>query len=105
MTIFDIYIAFVSWNSGGKIRPVLILEESAESVTVFIITTQYESKSEAIRSKFFVIIDWQQAGLYSKSYIDTNNTVTLPLTAIDSNSPVGKLSSVDETRLVAFISQ
>ena len=105
MAIFDIYIAFVSWGSGGKRRPVLILEESASSVTVFSITTQYASKSEAIRAKYFVINDWQQAGVDSQSYVDTNNTITLPLTAIDSNNPMGKLSASDEMRLIEFISQ
>ena len=105
MTVFDIYIAFVSWGSSGKRRPVLILEESAVGVTVFIITTQYKNKSEAIRAKYFVINDWQQAGLDSQSYVDTNNTITLPLTAIDSNSPIGKLSSTDEMRLLEFINK
>ena len=105
MTIFDIYIAFVSWGSGGKSRPVLILEQSVSNVTVFSITTQYNSKSEAIRAKYFAINDWQQAGLDSQSYVDTNNTITLPLTAIDSNYQVGKLSLADEIRLIEFISQ
>ena len=40
MTTFDVYIAYVSWDSGGKRRPVLILEETADSVTAFNITTK-----------------------------------------------------------------
>ena len=92
MRIFDIYIAYVSWDSGGKRRPVLILEESIGSVTVFNITTQYESKSETIRANYFIIADWKQAGLDRPSYVDTNNTVTIPQTAIDGNNPIGKLS-------------
>jgi len=103
--IFDIYIAFVSWGSGGKSRPVLILEESIDSVTAFSITTQYDSKSKAIRVKYFTISDWQQAGLNDQSYVDTNNTITLPHTAIDSNHPIGKLSAADELRLIEFINQ
>ena len=105
MTVFDIYIAFVSWGSSGKSRPVLILEESAGAVTVFSITTQYESKRETIRAKYFLINDWEQAGLDRQSYVDTNNTITLPKTAIDSNNPIGKLSATDEMRLIEFISQ
>ncbi|MCL2486711.1 MAG: hypothetical protein FWE86_03830 [Oscillospiraceae bacterium] len=103
MNIFDIYIAFVSWGSGGKRRPVLILEESDDSVTAFKITTRYESKSEEIRANYFVINDWGQAGLDRQSYVDTNNTVTIPLTAVDSKKPIGTLSAADERRLVAFI--
>jgi hypothetical protein len=103
MNAFDIYIAFVSWGSGGKRRPVLVLEEGVDSVTVFGITTQFENKSETIRAKYFVINDWQQAGLDSQSYVDTNNTLTLPLTAVDIDNPIGKLSATDEIRLVEFI--
>ena len=103
MKIFDIYIAYVSWEGGGKRRPVLILEESVGNVTAFGITTRYESKSEEIRAKYFVIDDWQQAGLDRQSYIDTNKTVTLPKTAIE--SPIGRLSAGDEQRLIEFISQ
>ena len=105
MTIFDIYIAFISWGSDGKNRPVLVLEESAGNVTVFTITTQYKNKSVAIRAKYFIINDWQQAGLDSQSYIDTNNTVTLPITAVNTNNPIGKLSASDEIRLIEFISR
>jgi len=103
MTIFDIYIAFISWGSGGKSRPVLILVENTDSPTVFSITSQYESKSEVIRARYFVINDWEQAGLDKPSYIDTNNTITLPLTAIDNKNPIGKLTVSDELRLMEFI--
>ena len=57
MNIFDIFIAYVSWGSGGKKRPVLILAQMAGGITVFNITTQYDDKSDAIRSKYFT--DWQ----------------------------------------------
>jgi hypothetical protein len=103
MNIFDIHIAFMSWGDGGKRRPVLIIDENADSVTVFNITTKYESKSEKIRTKYFLINDWKQSGLDVQSYIDTNITVTLPATAIDSKSPIGRLSAEDEMRLMEFI--
>jgi hypothetical protein len=104
MDIFDVYIAYVSWGSGGKRRPVLILEENGDDVTVFNITTRYEGKGEAIRAKYFIINDWRQAGLDKPSYVDTNSTVTLPLTAVDSKNPIGKLTAADEQRLIGFIS-
>ena len=104
MNTFEIYIAFVSWGNGGKRRPVLIIEENPETVTVFNITTHYLDKSEKIRMNYFVINDWQQAGLDKQSYIDINNTITLPLTAVDTKKPVGKLSVADETRLINFMS-
>ena len=103
MKVFEIYIAYVTWGDGGKRRPVLILEENPSSVTAFSITTHYEDKSETIRAKYFIINDWKQAGLDRQSYIDTNRTLTLPPTAID--SPIGRLTLADEMRLIEFINQ
>ena len=52
MELYDIYIAFVSWGSEGKRRPILILDVYDGNVKAFNITTQYESKSEEIRTSF-----------------------------------------------------
>ena len=105
MNIFDIFIAHVTWGSDGKKRPVLILEQNSDDVTVFNITTQYDEKSETVRSKYFKINDWKQAGLIKQSYIDTNNTVTLPFSSIDINNPVGKLTKSDVQQFVEFLSK
>ena len=102
MNIFDIYITYVSWGDGGKRRPVLILEESPDSVKAFNITTHYDDKSEPIRAKYFIINDWKQTGLDRQSYIDTNGTITIPTSAID--NLVGRLTLADEIRLIEFIS-
>ena len=103
MEIFDIFIAHVSWGSGGKKRPVLILEQMESGVIVFNITTQYENKSENVRNKYFEIDDWRQAGLGNQSYIDTNDTVTLPLSSVD--RPIGKLTESDAQKFIKFLTQ
>lgn len=103
MNIFDIFIAEVSWESGGKRRPVLILEQMKSGITVFNITTQYENKSEYIRNKYFKINDWQQAGLKNQSYIDTNDTVTLPPSSVDVEHPTGMLTEFDAEKLIEFL--
>ena len=103
MHIYDIYIAYVSWGDGGKRRPVLILEQGGGGVIAFNITTRYDGKSQAIRSKFFKIEDWQQTGLSQESYIDTNSTVTLPLSAIE--HPIGILTEADVKRLFEFLAK
>ena len=54
----------------GKKRPVLILDQTSDDVTVFNITTQYEGKSESVRNNYFKINDWSLAGL-KKSHILT----------------------------------
>ncbi|MCL2775487.1 MAG: hypothetical protein FWD71_19415 [Oscillospiraceae bacterium] len=105
MDIFDIYIAYASWGNGGKKRPVLILEQSSRDIIAFSITTQYQNKSELIRSKYFEISEWRQVGLDKQSYIDTNNTVTLPFSSVDVNHPVGTLTEADVIKFVEFLSK
>lgn len=105
MNVFDICIAYVSWGSGGKKRPVLILAQTASSVTVFKITTKYNNKSDVIRGKYFKINDWKQAGLDRQSYADTNNTITLPRSSVDVDNLVGTLTESDVQRLIDFLSQ
>jgi len=103
MNIYDIFIAYVSWGEAGKRRPVLILEQGVECVKVFNITTRYESKGDTIKSKYFKMNDWQQAGLSHESYIDTNTTVTLPKSSIE--HLLGTLTEADVKRLLDFIAR
>ena len=86
-------------------RPVLILGQQESIVSVFNITTQYESKSEAIRAGYFKIHDWKQAGLDKQSFVDTNTVLEIPAIAFDGKSEIGRLSSSDEMKLIEFISQ
>jgi mRNA-degrading endonuclease toxin of MazEF toxin-antitoxin module len=103
MSIYDIYIAYVSWGEDGKRRPVLVLEQGTYGVTVFNITTRYDGKSEAVQSKYFKINDWRQAGLKHESYIDTNETVTLPQSSVEHF--LGTLTEADVQSLLEFLTQ
>jgi len=113
MNIFDIFTANVTWGGvvnevgSGRKRLVLILEKTADGVRVFNITTRYDGKSEFIRDKYFKINDWQQAGLNQQSYIDTNRTVTLPLSSIKTAHKaahrVGTLTVSDVQKFIEFI--
>ena len=105
MNVFDIFIAYISWGSEGKKRPVLILEKHSTVVNVFNITTQYESKSDSVRSKYFKIIEWQQAGLDKQSYVDTNTVRELPLAALGGKAAIGRLTESDKRRLLEFITE
>jgi hypothetical protein len=105
MNIFDIFIAYIFWGSGGKKRPVLILEQQPTVVYVFNITTQYENKSDTVRSKYFKINDWQQAGLDKPSYVDTNSVLDLPLVALDGKTAIGRLTESDKRKLIEFLSK
>ncbi|MCL2212223.1 MAG: type II toxin-antitoxin system PemK/MazF family toxin [Oscillospiraceae bacterium] len=102
MKPYDIHIALVEWDMGGKRRPVLILGADETNAIVFQITTQYKSKSDTIREKYFIISDWKQAGLHAKSYVDTNSPISVPFQSIES-VPIGKLTEKDVKNLREFL--
>jgi hypothetical protein len=104
MNPFDVCIAYVSWVGGGKRRPILLLSQDATYAEAFRITTQYANKSEAVKAQYFQIIDWQQAGLDKPSYIDTIESIELPI-ALISLPPVGTLTENDKLRLIEFLAE
>jgi hypothetical protein len=58
---FDLFIAYITWGTGGKSRPVLVLSNGETTVDVYPITTQYKNKSKAIRANYFKIAEWNEA--------------------------------------------
>jgi hypothetical protein len=102
MLPYDVHIAYVSWGDGGKLRPVVILYTEINSATVLSVTTQFEGKSDAIRSKYLEIRDWQKAGLERKSYIDANRAYKLSLSTIK-RSPIGTLTERDREALIEIL--
>jgi len=98
MKPYDLHIAYVSWGSDGKHRPVVILFTENEVAVVFQITTRYDGKSESIRSKYLKIIDWQKAGLAKPSFIDTGKAIDIPVKMIV-KLPIGRLSDRDRKAL------
>jgi hypothetical protein len=105
MNPFDVCIAYVSWEDGGKRRPVLLLAKKDEYyVTAFRITSQYADKSEEVKARYLEILDWKQAGLVKQSYIDTITSVRVPIVNI-TLPPIGKLTEHDKLRLLEFIAE
>jgi len=104
MVPYEIYIAYISWGTDGKRRPILFLEKNDGYVVAFRITSQYENKSEEIKRKHFKISDRQQAGLSKPSYIDTGKKVEFPSALISPQTPIGKLTENDKLRLLEFLS-
>ncbi|MDR1328370.1 MAG: hypothetical protein LBK23_02065 [Oscillospiraceae bacterium] len=104
MEPFDIFIAYMSWDGGGKARPVLVFILGDGTVDIYRITTQYESKSDAIKEQYFKIIDWAQAGLDRQSYVDVGTLITLSMATFEGKTPIGKLTESDKLRLLEFLS-
>ena len=101
MTFPELCVAYIAWETGGKRRPALVLSDDGDVISVYPITTQYDKKNKDIQAQYFIITDWKQAGLDKQSYVDTIEIVELERTAIV--SPIGKLSEVDEARLIEFL--
>ena len=102
MKINAIYIAYVSWNQGGKRRPVLIIEDGEKSVTVFKITSKYANKSLKIKKKYYPIKNWEISGLKKASYIDTIRRVNLLKEDVDFKY-IGELTLEDKKGLTLFL--
>ena len=103
MKAFEIFITYISWGSGGKSRPVLVLLLNNNSISVYPITTQYENKNKSIQAQYFKINDWDQAGLAKQSYIDTGTLIKLPLSVISNKKAIGRLTIADKQRLLDFL--
>jgi len=103
MKPFDIFITYMSWDGGGKDRPVLVFVVDGSSVDIYQITTQYENKSKEIQDMYFKINDWKQAGLDKQSYVDTGILITLSFDTFKGKKPIGKLTENDKQRLLEFL--
>ena len=105
MKPFELYITYISWGSDGKYRPVLVFALKDETAFVYSVTSQYESKSEAIRARYFKINDWVHAGLDKQSYVDTKSYFPVPVSALKNKAPIGELSKEDKLRLLDFLTK
>ncbi|MDR1299159.1 MAG: hypothetical protein LBJ84_02770 [Oscillospiraceae bacterium] len=104
MDPFDIFITYMSWDGGGKARPVLVFMLGDGTVDIYQITTQYEGKSDAIKAQYYKIADWAQAGLDRQSYIDIGTLITLSKETFNGKTPIGRLTESDKLRLLEFLS-
>lgn len=98
----EIYTAYVSWNGGGKRRPVLVIFDHLTSVKVYLITTKYQKKSTKIKRYYFKINKGQEAGLNRQSYIDTLNQIDLLKKDVNFKY-IGNLTLDDRISLFEFI--
>ncbi|QDK70140.1 hypothetical protein [Lactococcus protaetiae] len=91
-------------GTGSKVRPAFVIALDDKVIKTYRITSQYENKSEYIKSKYFEIIDYIEAGLRKRSWIDTVQAYN-----IDSDKTkirvLGYLSARDEVRLQEFLEQ
>lgn len=107
MKPMELYIADVPFDdsSQSKIRPALVMTVEAQFVSVFKITSRYINKSNKIKSFYYPIEYWREAGLNKASYIDIHHIYNLTRTAIFHKQPVGRLMESDVIGLYEFIKE
>lgn len=104
----DIITLFVQFNagSGGKRRPILIIERSQQMITFVSITSKYDRKSARIQRQYYPIHDWQLAGLVKPSYVDIKSTkraLLRDLVQLGDLHYIGRLSNTDVIGLQKFV--
>jgi len=105
ISLFNLYIINISWEDDGKVRPAIVYEVDADDIYVFKITTKYDSKSNRIKEKLFMITEWEQSGLHKPSYIDTNKLIVLSKEVLRNKNPIGELTEIDLFNFKRFMNE
>ena len=100
---YEIYIIHLTWECGGKKRPVLAFIVDEDTIDIYKITTKFSNKNDEIKALYFKITDWAQAGLGRESYVDTGTMITLTSNAFNGKNFIGKLTDADKQRLLKFL--
>ncbi|MDR1891456.1 MAG: hypothetical protein LBQ48_00345 [Oscillospiraceae bacterium] len=105
MKLFDIYLAYMVFDdgNGGKEPPVLIMDLEDDLAAIYNVTSQYEKKSEYIRSLYYPIKNWKEAGLDKQSYVDTVKARYVSQKSLENKTPIGTLSEYDKIGLIEFL--
>lgn len=101
---YDIMILKVVFDDGAgyKARPAIVIKANSEEIAFFRITSQFEKKSKYIQNKYFEIVDYVQAGLRKRSWIDTM-TMKKVSTSKTHFLVIGSLSNRDTFRFIEFL--
>lgn len=107
MAVGDIYRIFVSYQNGegGKERYTVEIGRNQENLVILdSITSQYQQKSECIKTQYYPIKDWLQAGLKKPSYVDIKSSQLYELQSLMQHGKyTGRLSMRDVEDLAQFI--
>jgi len=105
MNIFELYISYISWGNDGKHRPVLVFSLENDIASVYSVTSKYDNKSSSIQKEYFKITDWQQAGLDKQSYVDTIDYFDVPVSLLEKDRFIGRLTKKDKERFIEFLTK
>lgn len=98
--LITLYVSFVQ-TKGGKSRPVLIRKVASQTVEAFKITSKYQNKSAYIKQQYYLIKNWQSAGLNRPSWVDLGKLYQFPKTGLKFKE-IGHLSRLDQIKIADF---
>ncbi len=104
MEVYSVLVSRYNYSdgTGSKIRPGVVIKFNNEIIRTYRLTSQYENKSEYIKSRYLEIIDWAKANLKKPSWIDTIQYYDIENKGFNIKI-IGKLSDRDVARLKSFI--
>ncbi|MCL2312830.1 MAG: hypothetical protein FWC41_10165 [Firmicutes bacterium] len=108
MEAYDIIVLRVYFldldKTESKPRPALIVKVTCDKIYYYRITTKYSNKSDFFKNKYFEIIDYNNAGLYLKSWIDTFALYQVKEDDFKIKL-IGHLTDIDTERLQKFLEE
>ena len=104
MKPMELYLVDIG-GGDTKRRPALLMKWNESKAFIFRITSQYEKKYIHIKEMYYSIIDWKEAGLNMKSYIDTVRLYDLDINIVTKKDPIGMLSKRDRIGLMDFLNK
>jgi len=104
MEEYDIAVIKVAYEGGdgAKLRPAFVIKLNGDAVEFYKITSQYWNKSDWIKTRYFEIIDYTEAGLRKPSWIDTVRREYCEKKATKIKT-IGQLSDRDLKRFKRFL--
>lgn len=101
---YDVVLTLVKYVDSDKTtyRPALVIYFDGKEVGYYKITSRYTDKSEYIKSRYFEIKNWLQAGLRKPSWIDTINYYQISENEVRLKV-IGNLTIDDRNRLEEFL--
>ena len=103
--IYFVDIPFDENDGRSKKRPGLLMNYNSviDQFQFYKITKQFGKKSKQIKAKYFELMDWEEEGLDTKSFIDTHRLYDIDEDSIISREPFGKISQKDKNNFVSFL--
>lgn len=97
-----LYVGFTG-TSGGKRRPVLIIQRENKELLFLKLTSKYQQKSVTMQRQYYPLKDWESVGLNRQTFVDVGQLLRVELSELGRVTFIGRLSQQDKIDLAKFI--